>query len=507
MELAALGPSPPSLRFSPQETSTIVDVRLGTPVAVDQYKISLTRNERAMAIPSYLQHRVQRHIYLWIVYIAECAPDVRIGTKGDVWVNSIPTSRNIFVKGAQDTWELWGWKEGEQVEAESDPEWTPGRKGKGKKKSVLDHIMFLHPWLRQRRLEFTGVCLDWHVADPNWSANLGRLNKQMKATGWPKYKRIDIKRVAKHLSTAPAPRHRIVIPPTAFPTYQPLQGPNISGCSASAARHNGSRRVTRGLLPLSTATDTRNCMNFSPPPSIDPRVKEEEADENMVLQQLKRIRDSGSASPVPANLKRAKHETQDTTLPSAHVSTSSHRPSGIVPPQTLTLPVTSSTATSDVALWQFLMSLPQPIGHHERTLKAIGIESPEYLESFASAPPALLSDLTAALQEHGFTFMEALILRDGLTALRPQATTASQGSHDFAAQPRVEAFLSSLRPSMAAHVPVFQQLGIEAGHLPILAQMDPEPYGEFEQTLRAKGVSWADCFLMKVGLKTRILGS
>lgn len=40
-------------------------------------------------------------------------------------------------------------------------------------------------------------------------------------------------------------------------------------------------------------------------------------------------------------------------------------------------------------------------------------------------------------------------------------------------------------------------------HLPILARLDAALYAEFEQTLRTKGLSWADCLLIKVGLATR----
>ncbi|EIW64175.1 uncharacterized protein TRAVEDRAFT_41591 [Trametes versicolor FP-101664 SS1] len=100
--------------------------------------------------------------------------------------------------------------------------------------------------------------------------------------------------------------------------------------------------------------------------------------------------------------------------------------------------------------------------------------------------------------------MEALVLRDGLSPLHDQAAA---GAVAPTVPESVYAFLAAMRPSMTRHAPVFAALGIDVVHLPMaaLARLETEPYGEFEQALLAKGVPWADAFLIEVALKTRIL--
>lgn len=260
-------------------------------------------------------------------------------------------------------------------------------------------------------------------------------------------------------------------------------------------------------------------------------VKTEEEEENAVFAQLQRTRES--VSPFPPHQQpsiRVKAEPDDPNASLAHTSGLSvfAPPSGffgsaetpmsaptspsaffgpaaralvsrtVFDPQSAFSTVAVTTTRTDMS--HFLGCLSLPLNHREQTLGALGIGSMKYLKSFADAPPAVLSKLTTKLQEQGFTFMEALVLRDGLSPLRDQAAAAVAPT----VPESVHAFLAGTRPSMTRHAPVFAALGIDVVHLPILARLEAAPYGEFEQALLAKGVSWADAFLIEVALKTRV---
>lgn len=174
--------------------------------------------------------------------------------------------------------------------------------------------------------------------------------------------------------------------------------------------------------------------------------------------------------------------------------------STVFDPQNAFNTVAATQIRTDVS--EFLEGLPLPLNHREQMVGGLGIGSMKYLRSFADAPPAVLSKLTAKLQEQGFTFMEALVLRDGLSPLRDHEAAVAVAS---TVPESVHAFLAAMRPSMTRHAPVFAALGIDVVHLPILARLDAAPYGEFEQALLSKGVPWTDAFLIEVALKTRVL--
>ncbi len=262
-------------------------------------------------------------------------------------------------------------------------------------------------------------------------------------------------------------------------------------------------------------------------------VKTEEEEENAVLAQLQRTRESASPLPPPQQPpERIKAEPDDSNSslaqttglsifapPSGFFSSAGTSVSAPISPSAFFGPAaqalvsrtvfdpqnafsTAAVTTARPDMSQFLASLPLPVTRHEPVLGALGIRSMKYLKSFADAPPSVLSKLTSKLQEQGFTFMEALVLRDGLSSLRDEAAAAVPQP---AAPESVHAFLAAMKPSMARHTPVFAALGIDVAHLPILARLDAAPYGEFEQALLAKGVPWADAFLIEVALKTRVL--
>ena len=94
------------------------------------------------------------------------------------------------------------------------------------------------------------------------------------------------------------------------------------------------------------------------------------------------------------------------------------------------------------------------------------------------------------------TFMESLVLRHALNALRgesPPALAPSDSGPDT-----IAAFLERVGgPAMARHVPTFAELGVDVVHLPVLARLDAESYGEFEEALIQKGLTWVERFLVR----------
>ncbi|KAI0368874.1 hypothetical protein BV20DRAFT_968661 [Pilatotrama ljubarskyi] len=497
-------------RLPPDEIATIKDAHLDVPVVVDTYEIILTDEERAMAVPPDLRQRVGGTRYTWAVYIANSVPDPRVGVKGDIWIDSRSAKKRIFYQGDRNAWDVAGWDLHDHRNANPRPM---------SDKTSLKDVAIYHPWLQHRRLEFDGARLQWGIVDRRWSLYMGRLNKQVKAAGWPKYADIPLWRVAEHLCTAELPSvWRTVVPRSSQPSAaQAPDDPPVPGPSPPVVlpvlRFDLFSSAKRAFPPpgITSPNSSFRLSTSAAQASTDVPVKTEEEEEGIVLEQLKRVRDSASASPAPEQgSKRARVGEPGTTPVSMSISPAPNSPTSqpslfFGPAAALRLPggatgrQSPDVATTDID--RFLRTLSPPLPHCEHALKDLGIASIAYLESFAAAPESLLSQFTAKLQEQGLKFMEALILRTGLGTLRPKER---MGERPSASPNSVKAFLSALRPSMAQHAELFEELGVDTVHLPILAQLDAAPYAEFEQTLRSRGLSWADCFLIKVALKTRI---
>ncbi|KAI0673792.1 hypothetical protein C8Q78DRAFT_1076763 [Trametes maxima] len=518
--------------LSNDEIGTIKDAHFDVPVVVDTYEIELTDDEAALEVPTDLRHRVQGSRYTWAIYKANSIPDPRVGTKGDIWVVSTFGGERIFVQGERSTWDFWGWDD------ERDSSRT-------KRKPAIKEMAIFHPWLRHRRLEFDGVSLQWGIVEPRWSLYMDRLNRQVRATGWPKYADISLDRVARHLchSVPPSPNRVVVSPqsirgvetpsltePVTMPTPErqklsstiptpelPTPGPSqqeapipVRPVGSLVFRPDAFSLAKRAFPPpgLTSPIPSFTFAPFRPPVvSEEVHVKTEEEEENAVLEQLKRTRDSASPSEPQQHKKRVKTDDPPQELFTMPTSPVSDTPSvwfGPTAPLRRPTPATSpdldpdrSGPGQDVA--EFLRSLPVPMTHRGRILGELGVTSMAYLKSFAAAPQALLGDLTLKLQERGFTFMEALILRNGLSALHHEEQNAPQPPTKAQS---VNAFLTGLRPSMTCHMPVFKALGVDDVHLPILEQLDSPSYEEFDHALRSKEVPWADRFLIKIALKS-----
>lgn len=86
------------------EIASIAGTHFDVPVVADTYEIILTAAEQALRIPQDIKRRVGRWAYTWAMYTADSAPDPRVGVRGDVWVQSTPGRRRIFILGGQHGW-------------------------------------------------------------------------------------------------------------------------------------------------------------------------------------------------------------------------------------------------------------------------------------------------------------------------------------------------------------------------------------------------------------------
>ncbi|KAI0720038.1 hypothetical protein C8T65DRAFT_634657 [Cerioporus squamosus] len=157
------------------------------------------------------------------------------------------------------------------------------------------------------------------------------------------------------------------------------------------------------------------------------------------------------------------------------------------------------------AVGRFLARLPIPLDYHSSLFVSLGIRNMSYIRSVASMPQHVLNELMYALQGQGLSFVEALVLRDALDELpvdrnsprhRPRSTEGGSAVG-------VDVFLDSLRPSMKHHASTFRKLGLyTSAHMSALGKTKAQ-YAEVETTLRSKGLSWMDCFIVRMAVQVQ----
>ncbi|OSD00816.1 hypothetical protein PYCCODRAFT_1436879 [Trametes coccinea BRFM310] len=468
------------------EVATIQDAHFGAQVYVDTYEITLTEEEGGSRVPAELRYRVSGTRYTWAVHKSESIPDPRVGLKGDVWICSARPHR-IFVRGATNSWDDWSWDSSVWLNRSS-----CGRKNDPTQ--TLKRAGTFHPWLRQRRLEFDGATLRWEIAEPSRSAYSERLRKSMMMAGWTKDSKLSTETIAAHLLTtdSPSASDRIVVFPEMPLLWRPHPLDLPPEPNAPTIDPEGFHKVVQARKarpppviifptpawrnPNSIHTPTGSFGNATPNSDL-----EDEEDERAVLQQLTCASNSSSPPPSKQPAVQIKIEDADDT-------------GGLEWHD-------SGTSTE---LSQFLSGLPVSLAHRETALRQLGFGSIAKLRSFATATHRPLVAFTDSLQESGFTFMEAMILRVALRALGTQHAKEESKYRPMAES--VDGFLASLRPPMSRCARILRELGVEAVHLPILGRMDATSYTEVDEALRVKGMSWEDRFQLRVNLKTRVAG-
>ncbi|PIL31348.1 hypothetical protein GSI_06046 [Ganoderma sinense ZZ0214-1] len=145
----------------------------------------------------------------------------------------------------------------------------------------------------------------------------------------------------------------------------------------------------------------------------------------------------------------------------------------------------------------FLSSLPLPLSHHVAVFTAVGVTNRDHFRLLARLPKPDLDKFLTTVRERGLSFMESLVLRCALNGLRqPSEAVQAQGGPTT-----IEAWLEQMGPSMAHHAHVFRDLGIDIEHVPVLAQLDPETFQEFENALDAAGLTWIERFVITAKIR------
>ena len=151
----------------------------------------------------------------------------------------------------------------------------------------------------------------------------------------------------------------------------------------------------------------------------------------------------------------------------------------------------SKPALDPSSIESFLDNLPLSLLHHSSLFASVGITTAEHLRPLSQLPKRSVNEFITVMRERGLSFMESLVLRTALNALR-------QPPLDGWTEPRtIEAFLQQISPPMGRHAQVFRDLGIDIAHVAILAELDAESYHEFEGALEAGGLTWIERFVIR----------
>ncbi|TFK84413.1 hypothetical protein K466DRAFT_665176 [Polyporus arcularius HHB13444] len=222
---------------------------------------------------------------------------------------------------------------------------------------------------------------------------------------------------------------------------------------------------------------------------------------------LKRVKTEDDENTARELLVRVNDRDEDVALSSAVPPVAEYdrgEPELVLTPAGRSSPAKKHRAGA--AVESFLASLPIPLDHHSSLFDSLGIASMAYIESIASMPQHVLNELIFALQDHGLSFVEALVLRDALDELPVDRNSSRNRPRSTADAPvvRVDVFLDSLRPSMKHHASTFWELGLyTSAHMSTLGKTEAHRYAEVETTLRGEGLSWMDCFIVRIAVQAR----
>ncbi|KAI0714878.1 hypothetical protein C8Q76DRAFT_439890 [Earliella scabrosa] len=308
-----------------------------------------------------------------------------------------------------------------------------------------------HPWLRRRHLEFNGSsAVGWYHRSMDKHHQSSWIQNQVTFNNASSYDHLEVPWIARFVAGSIS--------------LDPGQLDTDSQSSASQSGANATNERSSAGSGRGHASESH---------SLQPSLKRERSESPGVLLPAKRPRVVSIAS----------------------------SPSRVIQSQATQDPLAHPGAEGTVA--SFLDGLPMSLSRHAHLLLTLGITELSYVDSLSCMPKQYLDKFVVLLQERGFTFMETLVLRNALGDRRRAASPSPHADHEG---PRggpldIETFLARLRPSMAHHAPIFDEFGIELTHIPVLALLGDESYMEFERALSAKGLSWIDAFILKVGIQ------
>ena len=155
----------------------------------------------------------------------------------------------------------------------------------------------------------------------------------------------------------------------------------------------------------------------------------------------------------------------------------------------------------------FLCDIPVPLMHLVPTFAQLGIATFTHLQSLACLSPDLLQESLTDLKERGLTPADIGVLRTAFKYVRchPSTTPAiqarAQGRISLSSSDTIDKFLSDLRPSLAHHLTTCVGLGMRVEHLPDLIALSAPMYATLHDTLRRKGFTWAELYMLKGALR------
>lgn len=152
--------------------------------------------------------------------------------------------------------------------------------------------------------------------------------------------------------------------------------------------------------------------------------------------------------------------------------------------------------------------------HCAPAFATLGIRTATHLETLAFMQDIVLEELAQKLRSYGLSVLESILIRNGLANIHAnilaRATEPSGGtpegdrSSSAASSSRaggsrtVSGFLSSLRPSLVQHAPVFYELGIRTtDQLDTLFHLNIEGYNMLDRELAAKGLTYMERLMIK----------
>ncbi|TFK84414.1 hypothetical protein K466DRAFT_665177 [Polyporus arcularius HHB13444] len=415
---------------------------------VVSHVLVLEDDERGLNVPEDLKYRADSRTYTWRIVFANHTPEFNpyCGRIGDVWVNTAVGEENIWIKAEGPSWNLWHKKVNYGTKKWND--------------SALKFRHSYHPWLPERLLQFSGPTLGWFPRR-QYRAHRSSWDQDIATRGClnlPTYDELDVPWIARHISSRVLPE----APPNGdVHNRNPPASSALVGCLPSESP-DIAVTVKSDLQSFSQNQDKKR---RSDDPVLDPRKRPRPQDEK------------------PSSLVRD---------PPPHIEPRSPAPSPSPSPSP------SPPAVFD--LEQYLTALPLSLSQHAHIFAALGFSENAYFDSLALMPKRFCDEAIAILRERGLTFMETLVFRNALNSIRRSAP-----ARQTATRPQLESvrtFLAWLCPPLERRAPIFEDLGIDATHIPVLAQLDRDSYTEFEDTLKEKGATWVEVFMINAGIRS-----
>ncbi|KAI0354620.1 hypothetical protein OH77DRAFT_1425689 [Trametes cingulata] len=482
--------SEPDIKIHQTDLEGIVKAHLPVALTVDPYCLFVrSAVEKCERHPIEANHRVEKSYFVWMVFTAATDPRPTIGAQGDLWIDNTPGAGKVYFRGRSDQWVPWNNRHDHDA-SHSDHEGEE----------------IAHPWLPNRCLQFTGFDIGWcahrllDVHRRRWHDTCGP-----RAGPGSYYDKLSVQYIINLRETynRSSMSRRIIEPASFHPTRLRMSRSRISRMRPRTTMTRDPSTSSPGTAP----SDASSAVAF--PADIACRestgTSDRGSDEAVVSQPPADMQEKPPKRGISPLFDLLEHEHAHKRMkggepeegkgqdPDALASTSSTRP--VAEDEGRKLEVAQKSVNA------FLGSLPLTLSHRLDMLVALGITSHVHLEALALLPRQLQEELYKEVQGRGLPLIEVLVLRSGLNALRNTTPSRAQPTTISVQTDTMEKFLAQMHPSFAHRLHAFQELGIDATHLPVLASLDADTYAVFEGELRMKMFTWVELLLLKSSIR------